>query len=135
MPPTSIDRLSILDHPRRYCVQPNMSAQVRGWVCIYMIGGTFETLASRRRSFSLPLREDEILYRHATELQLARCELGCGAGNGLRNRLGGTVDGENAAFADALEHRACSDARTAANFKNTHAWAQRQRCDDFSQAR
>ena len=52
---------------------------------------------------SLILPENEIFYRHATELQFARCELG-------------------------------SDARTTANLQNTHARAQRQCCNDFSEA-
>lgn len=83
---------------------------------------------------SLALAKNKIFDRHAAVLQLACCEFGCRACNGLRNGLGGTVDGQNVALTDALEHSTCSDARTAANFQNTHARAKRQRCNEFSEA-
>jgi hypothetical protein len=42
---------------------------------------------------SLMPPENEIFNRYATVLQLARCEFGCRACNGLCNSFGGTVDG------------------------------------------
>ncbi len=42
---------------------------------------------------SLILAKDKIFYRHAAELQLARCQFRRGACNRLCNGLGGTVDG------------------------------------------
>jgi hypothetical protein len=83
---------------------------------------------------SLIPAEYKVFDRHATVLELVRCELGCRSRNCLCNSLGGTVDSKDVAIADALEHGACGDAGTAANLQHAHARAQRQCFDDFSEA-
>jgi hypothetical protein len=67
--------------------------------------------------------ENEILNGNAAKLQATGGELRAGASHGLRNCLGGTIDGNHTPFADPVKGCTSRGAGPATNFENAHIGA------------
>lgn len=78
--------------------------------------------------------ENEVLNGGATKLESAGSDFRAGTRYGLRNGLGGTVNGKDMPIADAANNCTGRDARPATNLEDAHAGAKWQRIDDSCEA-